>query len=158
VIEKRFSRIVAKAKSGDAQAAVEEKICRNIMQALKNNQFAKTVKLNDEELKIVKNYNLLTMKSVLYIANVNEQDIANPEQNPHYQKLSAFVSQNTNDEIIAISASIEYEISKLPEDDKQIFMADLGMSEPGLNRLVKKTYHLLNLSTFFTFGKSETKA
>ncbi|MDR3257600.1 MAG: redox-regulated ATPase YchF [Mycoplasmataceae bacterium] len=157
-IEKRFSKVVAKSKSGDKQAAVEEKICREIMTALKSNQFAKTVSMNEEEFGFVKNYNLLTMKPVLYIANVNEDDVANPESNIHFQKLKQFVSSNGNDQVVAISANIENEISKLSEADKQSFMNDLGIKEPGLDRLIKMTYKLLNLCTYFTFGKSETKA
>ncbi|MDR1234803.1 MAG: redox-regulated ATPase YchF [Mycoplasmataceae bacterium] len=156
-IEKRFSRVVAKSKSGDKQAMVEEKVCRNIMTSLKSNQFARTVKMNEEEATIVKNYNLLTMKPVLYVANVNESDVSNPEQNIHYQKLKDYVLKQ-NDQIVAISANIEYEISKLNDVDKQMFMDDLNIKEPGLNRLINTTYKLLNLATFFTFGKTETKA
>jgi ribosome-binding ATPase YchF (GTP1/OBG family) len=128
------------------------------MTALKSNQFAKTVSMNEEEFGFVKNYNLLTMKPVLYIANVNEDDVANPESNIHFQKLKQFVSSNGNDQVVAISANIENEISKLSEADKQSFMNDLGIKEPGLDRLIKMTYKLLNLCTYFTFGKSETKA
>jgi ribosome-binding ATPase YchF (GTP1/OBG family) len=148
---------VAKSKSGDKQAMVEEKVCRNIMTSLKSNQFARTVKMNEEEATIVKNYNLLTMKPVLYVANVNESDVSNPEQNIHYQKLKDYVLKQ-NDQIVAISANIEYEISKLNDVDKQMFMDDLNIKEPGLNRLINTTYKLLNLATFFTFGKTETKA
>jgi ribosome-binding ATPase YchF (GTP1/OBG family) len=149
---------VVKAKTGDKQAIVEEKVCRNIMQALKNGQFAKTVPMNEEELQFVKNYNLLTMKPVLYVANINEEDITNPEQSQHYQKLKQFVLEKTNDQIVPISVSIEYEISKLNDEDKKVFMDDLGMKQPGLDRLVQITYKLLNLCTYFTFGKTEVKA
>jgi GTP-binding protein YchF len=158
IMEKRFSRIVLKAKTGDKQAMVEEKICRNIMQALKSGQFAKTVSMNDEEWKLVKNYNLLTMKPVLYVANVNEEDVSNPEQNIYYQKLKQFVLGKTKDQIIPISANIEYEISKLPIQDKPMFMESLGISQSGLDRLIQATYKLLNLCTYFTFGKTEVKA
>jgi ribosome-binding ATPase YchF (GTP1/OBG family) len=128
------------------------------MAALKANQFARTVSMTEEELLLVKNYNLLTMKPVLYIANVNEDDVANPESNVHYQKLKQFVLSNGDDQIVAISANIENDISKLSNIDKQTFMNDLGIKEPGLDRLIKMTYKLLNLCTYFTFGKSETKA
>jgi ribosome-binding ATPase YchF (GTP1/OBG family) len=158
VLEKRFSRIVAKAKTGDKQSAAEEKICRNIMQALKNGQFAKTVMMNEEERQFVKNYNLLTMKPVLYVANINEKDVADPTQNLHYQKLQQFISKNSQDQLIAISINIEYEISKLPKEDKQMFMQDLNMKQSGLERLIYTTYKLLNLSTYFTFGIQEVKA
>lgn len=158
-IEKRFSHIVAKSKSGDKLAAIEESMCRKIMAALKANKFAKTVKLTDEETKFVKNYNLLTIKPVLYIANVNEADISNPEANPHYLKLKEVVSsQDPNSVIIPISVSLEYEISRLSGEDKKVFMDDLNIKTPGLDRLIQATYKLLNLRTFFTFGKTETRA
>jgi ribosome-binding ATPase YchF (GTP1/OBG family) len=128
------------------------------MQALKNNQFAKTVTMNQEEVQIVKNYHLLTMKPILYVANINEADVNNIKQNAHYQKLASFVNQNGHDQIVAISANIEYEISKLSDADKQMFMQDLGINESGLDKLIKTTYNLLNLRTYFTFGKSEVKA
>jgi ribosome-binding ATPase YchF (GTP1/OBG family) len=98
------------------------------------------------------------MKPVLYVANINENDIGNPSQNQHYQKLKQFVQEKTNDQLVAISASIEYEISKLESEDKKMFMQDLGMVEPGLDRLIQTTYKLLNLCTYFTFGKTEVKA
>jgi ribosome-binding ATPase YchF (GTP1/OBG family) len=149
---------VVKAKSGDKHAAVEEKLCRNIMQVLKNGQFVKTVSMNEEEKQMIKNYNLLTMKPILYVANISEHDAGNAEQNIHYQKLQEFVSKNTQDQLIAISANIEYEISRLPNQDKQIFMQDLNMKQSGLDRLIYTTYKLLNLSTYFTFGIQEVKA
>jgi ribosome-binding ATPase YchF (GTP1/OBG family) len=128
------------------------------MQALKNEQFAKTVSMTEEEQQFVKNYNLLTMKPVLYVANINEEDIANPEQNQHYQKLKQFILEKTKDQVVAISAGIEYEISKLNDEDRKVFMQDLGMKQPGLDTLIQTTYKLLNLCTYFTFGKTEVKA
>ncbi len=157
-LEKRFTHIVAKSKSGDKQAVIEEGAVRKVLAALKENKFAKTVELNDEEKKFIKNYNLLTIKPVLYVANVNEDDIANPESNPHFLKLKNEISKNSNELIIPISVSLEYEISRLTGDDKKVFMEDMGIKTPGLNRLIQITYKLLNLRTFFTFGKTETRA
>jgi ribosome-binding ATPase YchF (GTP1/OBG family) len=157
-MEKRFSKIVVKAKTGDKQALVEEKVCRNIMQTLKNGQFAKTVLMNDAERQLVKSYNLLTMKPILYVANIDEENVADPKANIHYQKLAQFIVKNTQDQLVAVSANIEYEISKLSEADKFIFMQDLGIKQPGLDRLIQMTYKLLNLCTYFTYGKKEVKA
>lgn len=157
-LEKRFTHIVAKSKSGDKQAAIEESAVRKVLEALKANKFAKTVELTDEEKKFIKNYNLLTIKPVLYIANVNESDINNPEANPHFLKLKNKIAEIDNSLIIPISVSLEYEISRLTGEDKKMFMEDINIKTPGLDRLIQATYKLLNLRTFFTFGKSETKA
>jgi GTP-binding protein YchF len=157
-IQKRFSKIVSQAKAGNKDAMTEEKTTRKIINALSSNTLVKNVVFTDEELQYVKNYNLLTMKSVLYIANINENDVANPEDNQHYLKLKEYVNKSMDSEIIPISANIECEISKLNEDDKKMFMNDLKIVEPGLNRIIKQTYKLLNLSSYFTFGKTETKA
>lgn len=157
-LEKRFTHIVAKSKSGDKQAAIEEFAVRKVLDALKANKFAKTVKLTDEEKKFIKNYNLLTIKPVLYVANVNESDISNPEANPHYLKLKNKITETDNSLIIPISVSLEYEISRLTGEDKKMFMEDMNIKTPGLDRLIQATYKLLNLRTFFTFGKTETRA
>jgi GTP-binding protein YchF len=157
-LEKRFSKVVSKAKAGDKVAMTEEQTCRRIIATLKENKFVKNLSFTAEELSIVKNYNLLTMKPILYVANVNESDVANPEANEYFIKLKSYVNTSSQDLVIPISANIECEISKLSNDDKIIFLEDLGIKEPGLNRLIKSTYDLLNLRTFFTFGKEETRA
>ncbi len=157
-LEKRFTHIVAKSKSGDKQAVIEESAVRKVLQVLKENKFAKTANLIDEEMKFIKNYNLLTNKPVLYIANVNESDISNPEINQYYLKLKNEIAKTDNSLVIPISVSLEHEISKLTNDDKKMFMDDLKIKTPGLDRVIQATYKLLNLRTFFTFGKSETRA
>lgn len=157
LIEKRFSRVVTKAKSGDKVALVEESACRKIMEQLKAEKFASNANLTDEERQLITSYNLLTIKPMLYIANVDEKYVANPEQSPYYQALLNFAKEN-NCQIIGLSIAIEYEISKLTNDDKQMFLEDLNIKQSGLDNLIKATYKLLNLKTFFTFGKSEVKA
>jgi GTP-binding protein YchF len=157
-LEKRFSKVVSKAKAGDKVAMVEEVACRKLIATLKENRFARDVNFSDEELMFVKNYNLLTMKPILYIANIDENNINSPNTNIHYQALKNYVEKISKDLVIPISINIEYEISKLPDSDKQSFIDDLGIDEPGLNRLIRSTYELLSLRTFFTFGKEETKA
>jgi GTP-binding protein YchF len=154
-IEKRYSKVVSKAKNGNKEAMVEENACNKILEALKRNQMASTIIFTDAESQYVKNYNLLTIKKVLYIANIDETDISYPQNNRHYQKLK----QNFgNDIIIPMSINMEYEISKLKEQDKVLFMQDFDIIEPALNALISTTYKILNLSTYFTFGKQEVKA
>lgn len=154
-MEKRFSKVVSKAKNGDKEAMIEEGACKKILQTLKENRMTSTIDFSDDEYRYVKNYNLLTMKKMLFIANINESDVANPQNNVHYQKIKQHFS---NSEIIPMSINIEYEISKLNEGDKKMFMEDFKMFEPALDKLIRTTYKMFNLSTYFTFGKQEVKA
>jgi GTP-binding protein YchF len=154
-MEKRFSKVVSKAKSGNKEAMVEENACRKIIDTLKQNKMANAIIFNDDEKKYVKNYNLLTIKKMLYVANIDENDISNPDNNIHYAKLKHHF---TNSTIIPMSINMEYEISKLNEQDKISFMQEFKMTEPTLDRLISTTYKTLNLSTYFTFGKQEVKA
>lgn len=154
-MEKRFSKIVSKAKNGDKEAMVEEQACRKILQTLKNNKMANTIVFNGEEFQYVKNYNLLTIKKMLFVANINEVDISNPDGNIHYQKIKHVFPNHC---IVPMSINTEYEISKLNDQDKLLFMEDFKITEPALDKLIKLTYQMLNLSTYFTFGKQEVKA
>ena len=121
-----------------------------------NNKLIKDMSFNDEELKQIKIDNFLTFKPTLFVANIDEASIAHPQNNPHLQALKACCKQN--DIIIPISAQIEYEISKLSDEDKKPFMEDLGLKQTGLSTMIIQAYKLLNLSSFFTFGKDEVKA
>jgi ribosome-binding ATPase YchF (GTP1/OBG family) len=126
------------------------------MDNLKSEKFVNLNNFSEKEQEVVRRYNLLTSKQILYVANVDENDISNPDNNPHYLKLKEYI--NGQSLIIPLSVSLEFEMSKLNDEEKQIFMADLNINEPGLNKFIKKTYELLNIKTFFTFGKDETKA
>lgn len=158
VVNKRIAKVIPKVKSGDKSLIKEEVVLNKLKDVLEHDQLAKTCNLTEEEKLIVKNYNLLTFKPVLYVANVDTNDITNPYQNEHYKKLVDYLSKNSTDKVIPISVQMENEISKLPEEDKDAFVKDLGLKETGLDTLIKSTYELLNLRTFFTFGKKETKA
>jgi GTP-binding protein YchF len=154
-MERRFSKVVSKAKNGDKNAMVEENACRKILQTLKENKMANAIDFNDDEYRYVKNYNLLTIKKILYVANINEADVGNPDNNVHYQKLKQHLNQ---DVIVPMSINTEFEISKLNDVDKVLFMNDFHITQLALDRLINVTYKMLNLSTYFTFGKQEVKA
>ena len=158
VINKRISRLVPKVKSGDKVLEVELNICKKIQEALMANKLAKDVELTSDELLIVKNFNLLTIKPTIYIANVDSDDIVNSEANEYFKQLKEYVNKNYSDSLIPISVSMEYEISTLSEEDKEAFVKDLNIKESGLDTLIKTTYKTLGLETFFTFGKKETRA
>jgi len=107
-----------------------------------------------DELALLKPLQLLTAKPALYIANVGEHGF---EGNPLLERVKAYAAKE-GAPVVAISAKLEAEIADLADDEKQIFLADMGMTEPGLNRLIHATYDLLGLLTFFTTGKDEVRA
>jgi GTP-binding protein YchF len=155
-MEKRYSKAVSKAKSGDKEAMGERDMIDRIMNTLKANKFIKYSDYSQKEQEVIKTFNLLTAKPVLYICNVDEADVSNPEANANYLKFKEYVGNSAT--VLPLAIAIENEISKLPDEDKQMFMSDLGMSETGLSKLINTTYHMLGIQTFFTFGKDETKA
>ena len=95
---------------------------------------------------LLESYNLLTYKPVIYVANVSEGDLTNIENASNYQKVVAYAKEEGN-EVIPVSAEIESEISQLPPEEKELFLEDLGIKESGLERVIKATYRLLNLSS-----------
>ncbi len=115
---------------------------------------ARTVDLSDDEKKDLAQFNLLTTKPTLYIANVNEDGF---ENNPYLDKVRA-IAASENAEVVAICNKLESEIVELEDDEKAEFLADLGMEEPGLNRVIRASYKLLGLQTFFTAGVKEVRA
>jgi GTP-binding protein YchF len=157
-MEKRYSKVINKAKSGDKETQVEADVCKRIIDTLKQNKFPRLSSFGDKELDYAKSYNLLTTKPVLYICNIDEKDVANPNANAHYTNFKKHIEAIEECTIIPISIAIEYEVSKLSDEDKEIFMSDLGMNESGLDRLINTTYYMLGIQTFFTFGADETKA
>lgn len=158
VITKRIDKLIPKAKSGDKISDQELQICKKIKEVLLSNKLAKSLSFTKEESLIVKGFNLLTLKPTIYIANIDSDNITNPEDNKNYVKLKEYISNMTNDLLIPISISIEYEISTLDSNDKETFLKDLNIKESGLDTLIKATYKTLGLETFFTFGKKETRA
>ena len=156
VVNKKIEKYYRKAVSGDKDAQFLNNLYQKIKAQLTDNKLIKDLSFSDEELKQVKIDNFLTFKPTLYVANVDEASIAHPETNKHLQALKSICKKD--EIVIPISAQIEYEISKLSEEDKKPFMEDLGLKETGLSTVIVQAYKLLNLSSFFTFGKDETKA
>lgn len=158
VINKIISRLSPRVKSGDKKSADELEVCNKIRDVLAQNKLAKSLNYSLEEKQYLKNYNLLTSKPMLYIANIDTDDIINPQNNEFYKKLKEYIKQTSHDLVIPLSINMEYEISVLNPQDKKSFMNDMGIKQTGLDVLIQNAYHLLGLKTFFTFGKKETKA
>ena len=144
--------------SKDKEAKIEFEILTKIKEALIQNKPARSIGLTEEEIKIIKSFNLLTLKPIIYMANIDENDlIEDGINNEQVQKLRQFATEENNT-VITVCAKIESELSELNDEDKMEFLKELGIEESGLDKLIKETYNLLGLGTFFTVGKDEVKA
>ena len=158
VVEKRLARLVKIAKSGSKEAKVEEEILQRIKEALDNGKPVRQVELSADELEMIKDINLLTIKPTLYVANVAEDEVATAyDENPYVQKVKEF-AQAEKAEVVAISARVEAEIAELDAEEAKAFLEDLGETESGLDRLIKAAFDLLGLQTFLTAGPDECRA
>jgi hypothetical protein len=153
-VEKAIHRQGKKAKGGDKQAAAEISVLQKLLPALESGEMARSVALTDDEKATIRSYNLLTMKPTMYIANVNDDGF---ENNPYLDKVREIASKE-NAIVVPVCAEIESEIAELDDEEKAEFMADLGLTEPGLNRVIRGGYQLLNLQTYFTAGVKEVRA
>ena len=114
------------------------------------------IELDEDEMEVIKSFNLITLKPIIYVANVSEEDILNGG-NSYYEAVKEYAKKE-NSEVVLICAKIESELAELNDTDKTLFLKDLGIEESGLDQLIKKTYSLLGLATFFTAGSDEVKA
>ncbi len=156
-VETRIQKIAKKAQSKVDDAAKEYEILTRIKEALENEKAVRELKFEDEERKYVDAYNFLTAKPILYVGNVAEEFIAYASGDENFQKLKAYADK-TGAGCIAISAEIESQLAVLDDEDKKAFLADYGVEEPGLNKLIRATYDLLGYATFFTTGPDECRA
>ncbi|MCR5795086.1 MAG: redox-regulated ATPase YchF [Solobacterium sp.] len=153
----RIGRVEKKAKAKDKDAAREYEILLKLKTALEAGTPVRLAGLNDTEKALVKGYGLLTAKPVIYVANMSDEDIADPESNDYYKAVKELADRE-NSECIAICAKMEEELSGLDKEEKQAFMDDLGIRQSGLDQIIQAAYHLLGLRTFFTVGEPECRA
>ncbi|ALS24546.1 MULTISPECIES: redox-regulated ATPase YchF [Paenibacillus] len=156
-VDKRIERSRKNMKSGDKKYAQEVECLERVKEALYNDKPARSVELSDEEKLLIRDLHLLTMKPVLYAANVSEAEVANAEDNPYVQKVREYAAKE-GAEVVPISAKVESEIAELEGEDKQMFLEELGLQDSGLNRLIQAAYRLLGLYTYFTAGVQEVRA
>ncbi|MBE5862747.1 MAG: redox-regulated ATPase YchF [Lachnospiraceae bacterium] len=158
VLERRFSKVTKAAKM-DKTLAKEEALLIRIKEHLENGKMAKSMEIEDEdELALIKGYNLLTYKPVIYAANVSEDDLADDgESNAMVQRVKEF-AEAEGSKVFALCAQIEQEIAELDDDEKTEFLNELGVKESGLEKLIKASYSLLGLMSFLTAGEDETRA
>ncbi len=158
ILERRISRVAKGAKNDKAQAK-ELAMLERLKAILEEGRMAKAFKTEDEEeQEFFNNYNLLTAKPVIYAANVKEEDLAEDGLNNDFVKTVRDFSKQENSEAFVICAQIEQEIAELEDDEKKMFLEDLGLKESGLEKLIKASYRLLGLISYLTAGPKETKA
>ena len=156
VVENRIGKIEKKAvTTKDKEALKEVEVLRKVKAALENNIPARRLDFDEEEEKVLKNFSLLTKKPIIYMANVSENDIV--LGNNYVKEVEEYAAKE-NAKVVMLSAKVESELSELDDEDKELFLTDLGLSESGLDKLINATYDLLGLSTFFTAGKDECRA
>ncbi|WP_026687372.1 redox-regulated ATPase YchF [Azovibrio restrictus] len=154
VVERTINRDVKKARSGDKDAQKLVAVLEKLLPHLNEGRPARTAGLSDEDKALVKPLCLLTIKPAMYVGNVMEDGF---ENNPHLGRLREHAAKE-GAPVVAVCAKIEEELADLEDEDKQAFLADLGLEEPGLNRLIRAGYDLLGLQTYFTAGVKEVRA
>ncbi|MBK8759829.1 MAG: redox-regulated ATPase YchF [Sulfuritalea sp.] len=154
-VEKALNRYSKQAKAGgDKEAKLLVTVLEKCMAQLNEGRPVRALDLSKEEKINLRQFFLITAKPVLYVANVKEGGF---ENNPHLDVVRAHAGKEGAD-VVAVCAAIEAEIADLADDEKQMFLADMGLDEPGLNRLIRAGYHLLGLQTYFTAGVKEVRA
>jgi GTP-binding protein YchF len=156
-IEKRISRLEKKAKAKVKEAQEEFDVLKKIKDALDQDISPRTIDFTDEELKLIKNFSLLSMKPMIYIANVSEEDLHDPMHNKHYVRLLEYAKESKTD-VVLISAQVEMEIASLEPEEQLTFLEAYGLKKSGLNEVIDKSYELLGLNTYFTAGEPEVRA
>ncbi|MCX6812491.1 MAG: redox-regulated ATPase YchF [Candidatus Berkelbacteria bacterium] len=141
-VDKRIYNLDRDIKSGSKDAKVEKSALEKILRQLSDGKNARTADLSDDEMATIKSLGLLTLKPVLYIANCSENQL----------------KDFNDDKFISISANIEAELNELTEEEKREYLDELGISDSGINKLIKAAYSMLNLITYFTSGEKETRA
>ena len=162
-IQKRIERQAKAARSGDKVAKAEIELGEKILPHLNSGKPASTAELSDEEKKLLASFFLLSAKPVLFAANVREEDLGALESgdhscNEHVKAVEEYAATHLGTSTVIISAQIESELAELPPEEAKEYLADLGVSDSGVGKLIRAAYALLGLRTYFTYGPKETRA
>jgi ribosome-binding ATPase len=157
-VQKRIDRQSKQAKRGDKEAVAEMPVLTRIEAVLDSGKPALLTELNDDERAIARNFQLLTDKPTIFACNVKDSDLATADGNPYVQKVRDYARTHLACEAVVISAQIESDLVDLEPADAKAFLADLGVAESGVGALIRATYHLLGLRTYFTAGEKEVRA
>jgi GTP-binding protein YchF len=153
-VEKALSKAEKSAKSGDKDAIARKPVLQKVAAALNEGQPARGIGLSDDEKSTIRDLFLLTLKPVMYVANVLEDGF---ENNPHLDKVRERAARE-GAEVVPVSAAIEEEMAQLEDADRAEFLAEMGLDEPGLNRVIRAGYKLLGMQTYVTAGPKEVRA
>ena len=157
IMERRIDR-TKKAMKGDKSLAKELELLERVKETLENGKPARSLDYTDDEMAIMSEIALISMKPVIYAANVAEDDFSKGIENNKYVKMVEVLAKSENAQVMPVSARIEEEISQLDADEKAMFLEELGMQESGLDRLIKASYTLLGLISYLTAGEPEVRA
>lgn len=156
-IDRRYERVKKQARLKEPEMMAELAVLDKLKEALENNVMANQLEFTKEQEPIVRNLFLLTRKKMLYVANIDETEVADPSENPYLAQVIE-LAESQGAEVVPVCASLEEELAALDDDEKAAFLEDFNMSDSGLDRLIKKTYTLLDLGTYFTAGEKEVRA
>lgn len=156
-VENRISKVGRKAKSNDKEAKMELDILTKAKEKLENNEPLSTLELTKDEEKIMHSFHFLSRKPVIYVANIDENDISNPDDNKYYQEVKKYAEEKGS-RVIPISAKVEEDLAPLDDEERTMFLEELGVTSSGLDQLVWNSYDILKLRTFFTAGPLEIRA
>ena len=157
-VAKRIDKTQKKAKSGDKEAIIEMALLERLTPHLNSGKTANTLPATPDEIALMKLFQLLTAKPVLFACNVAESDLATAEQNKFVQQVAEYVRTHHDAAYVPISAKIESELIDLPPEEAKAFLKDLGVDDSGVSALIRGTYTLLGLQTYFTAGEKEVRA
>jgi len=158
MVEKRIEKTAKKARGSDKEAQAELELLQKLLPHLNKGKSANLLEVDDGEAKILKLIQLLSAKPVLFACNVAEDDLADADANPFVEKVAEYVRTHHDAAYVPISAKIEFELIDLDPAEATEFLQDLGVSDSGVSLLIKGTYALLGLQTYFTAGEKEVRA
>lgn len=153
-VERALDRAQRTARSGDKEAQKLCAVLERIVPVLNEAKSIRSMDLDEDDLAMIKGFSFITAKPVLYVANVHDDGFTD---NPHLKAVQDYAAAE-NAEVVAVCAAVEAEIADLDDEDKLVFLEDMGMDEPGLNRVIRAAYKLLGLQTYFTAGVKEVRA
>ena len=157
-VTKRWNDTEKRAKQGDKKVAATLGVLQRVRPALESGRPVRSLGLTEEELASINDFHFITAKKVLYVANLDEKTINNPESNPHYMTVKK-IAADEGSQVVAICGKLESEVAGIDDPtEREAFLKDMGLEEPGLARVIRAAYTLLGLFTYFTAGEKETRA
>ena len=156
LLQRRLER-TTKAAKGNKELLKEVDLIKEVLKALEEGKSIRSMNLSDDEEQLIKGYNLLSSKPVIYVANVNEDDLIAEDDNEYVKRVKEYAAAE-NAEVIVVCAAIEEEIAQLEDEEKKEFLKELGLEKSGLDKLIQASYSLLGLISYLTAGPQETRA